>query len=100
VVAGAIKHVLNSIKSDQERGINMGFTISNKIRQIVDEQIDRKIKDILTSSIKELDPEKSYIMILPTDMPVKEVQDALVPFQGQLNLAVLFTDEVKLLELK
>jgi hypothetical protein len=62
----------------------------------VKESIVSALKDV---ALFELDPNKHYILILPSDISVEDSKEAFASFREKINLVVLHTDNAKLLEL-
>ena len=58
--------------------------------------------DILTvdHNIVEIDPNKNYILVLPTDLSPTVVKAQLEAFQGKVNMAVLHADHFTIVESK
>lgn len=65
--------------------------------KLIDARITRQIERIL-DGIVELDPKKSYILILPEEIPETDLS-AFSGIETNINLLVIRSDHVKLIEL-
>lgn len=76
--------------------------IHSEVSKVLDSNaIERAIIRVLEAGAKamELDPNKHYIVVLPSDMDKDDIKDAFSVIAGELNLVVLQTDNLKLIEL-
>jgi hypothetical protein len=69
--------------------------LTQKARKEIIEQAKREI----IGEIHTLDPEKSYILILPPDVDQGEVASEVRRLRGKQNLLVILADKAHLLEL-
>jgi hypothetical protein len=71
------------------------LNLDKHLRKIMREEL----ADVLRQAIIELDPNKHYILVVPTDIPDDQLRAAFAGFAGKQNLAVLSAENVRLIEL-
>jgi len=66
---------------------------------VVEAAIQHMLKDRLPDYVHELDPKKSYILVLPESLPSDDVQTLLKSLRDvDVNLFVVQSDSVKIVE--
>ena len=66
------------------------------IEKIVDALLEEKTKKLLNGI--EVDPEKSYVFVLPENISPEESRDAFEAIRGKVNFLVIHTDKLTILE--
>lgn len=72
----------------------MIFMTEKKLQAALQQALLQELPNILLT----LEPKKQYILVVPPDLPLEQLQDAFEPFRGRQNLVVLQAQGVKLLE--
>lgn len=70
--------------------------------KMLNRQIRKIAREVFVNELGlyELDPAKNYILVLPTDLDPEETRAALQSIIGNVSIAVLHADHVKLVEVK
>lgn len=87
-----------AVKKDQERKIKGETMLKKWISKIVYEVLRERINDLVT----ELDTDKNYIVVLPGNISKGNLNDtanAFSVFDNKVNLVVLASDNVKIVEI-
>lgn len=71
----------------------MLFISKNKLEELIRETISSYINNVIV-----LDPDKSYIFVLPEDINKVESARAFEALRGDLNFLVIHTDKMKVIE--
>ena len=69
-----------------------------KLDDLIEEAIKKSADKIL--SVHELDPDASYIFVLPADISPDESAAAFEPLRGKFNFVVVHADTMKVIEVK
>lgn len=64
------------------------------LKPVIIRVIDKYIGQILIS----LDPNKHYLLVLPEDLDVETIAQAIQPLAGKANLLVLQAENIKIIE--
>lgn len=65
----------------------------------VAEQAVAKVQEEIRGSFIELDPNKMYLLIVPSSVDGEELRRELSHYAGKINLITIIADNAKLLEL-
>ncbi len=68
-------------------------------KKTIESTLDDLIKTRIGDVLHELDPKKTYILIVPETLEMAEINEAFQSLPDNLNLVVLRANGVKLLEL-
>jgi hypothetical protein len=68
------------------------------LKKYIHKQIQTEFIDVLPNMVRVLDPKKSYILVIPLDVDFNEMNAALHGLGGNINIVLIQSDNMKLIE--
>lgn len=87
-----LSKITTAVMNDLIHDPNFEYWLNRQIEM----RLEDKLPDVL---LHELDPEKNYILIVPTDVDEAALRKELNQLRGKVNLLTIRSDNVTLLEL-